>query len=159
MPSFWFFNKFYIDTDLVAEPPKIRESKRYLKFANSTTKIDIIIGDTLRTSGGRDIIIKCPATGYPTTKIMWKFMEEMIKNEENTVINNKDQTLILKNTNEWKSGLYTCFATNNAGVAMSVSNLKIVRKYARKIKYVCLSWIYLALNFSNGDYIWMGLLA
>ena len=86
-------------------------------------------------------------------------MEEMIKNEENTVINNKDQTLILKNTNEWKSGLYTCFATNNAGVAMSVSNLKIVRKYARKIKYVCLSWIYLALSFSNGDYIWMGLLA
>lgn len=53
----------------------------------------------------------------------------MIKSQENQVINENEQTLLLKNVDEWQSGVYSCFATNHAGVAVSTSKLTILRMF------------------------------
>ena len=55
--------------------------------------------------------------------------DTMIKSQENQVINENEQTLLLKNVDEWQSGVYSCFATNHAGVAVSTSKLTILRMY------------------------------
>ena len=117
-----------LTSSLEPTAPSIKPSNAYLKIADRSTLVKIIIGDTLKTSGGRDIEIKCPITGYPLPEPLWKHGDTMLKPHENTVINAEEQTLLLKSVDEWQSGTYSCFATNFAGVAVVTSKLKILRK-------------------------------
>lgn len=74
-------------------------------------------------------MITCPTTGYPIAKLLWKHGKNMVTDTEKIIQNNKKRTLTLKNADEWSSGIYSCFATNGAGVAMSSSEIKILRKF------------------------------
>lgn len=90
--------------------------------------IKLVIGDTLKSSGGRDIEIKCPVKGHPIATPLWKHGDKMLKPSKSIVIDNKKKTLLLKDVDEWESGTYSCFATNGAGVAVSTTHIKILRK-------------------------------
>ena len=108
--------------------PTIKSSKASYKIGDQSSLIKLIVGDSLKTSGGRDIEIKCPITGYPKPSPLWKHGDDMLRPNEKTVIDAKKQTLTLKDVDQWHSGKYSCFATNFAGVAMSSSKLTILRK-------------------------------
>lgn len=115
---------------IVPSAPTIEVGKSFLKIAEKGTLVDITIGDKLKTTGGRDIVITCPTTGYPIAKLLWKHGKNMVTDTEKVIQNNKKRTLTLKNADEWSSGIYSCFATNGAGVAMSSSEIKILPKGA-----------------------------
>lgn len=113
---------------VVSEPPSIQSSNSHYKISDQSTLVKLIIGDTLKTSGGRDIEIKCPVKGHPVTKPLWKHGEKMLESSKSTEIDSQKKTLLLKDVDEWESGTYSCFAANGAGVAVSTTLLKILRK-------------------------------
>jgi len=110
-------------------PPSIKSSNTYYKIADQSNVVQLQIGDTLKTSGGRDIEIRCPVEGYPLPPPIWKHGDTMLKTSEKNVIDATRQTLSIKSADEWESGTYSCFATNFAGVAVSSSHLKILREF------------------------------
>ena len=50
----------------------------------------------------------------------------MLQNSEKIFINSAQQMLTIKNSNEWDSGKYACFASNSAGISSGFSFLKIL---------------------------------
>lgn len=113
---------------LVSEPPVIEGSESYYKISDQSKLVKLIIGDTLKTSGGRDIEIKCPVKGHPIAKPLWKHGEKMLANSKSIEIDDEKKTLLLKDVDEWETGTYSCFAANGAGVAVSTTHLKILRE-------------------------------
>ncbi|CAH2311914.1 hemicentin-1 isoform X2 [Pelobates cultripes] len=71
---------------------------------------------------GREIKLKCSATGYPTPHIVWTHNDMFIRFSSRYVLSH-DGTFIIKNSMEKDSGTYTCLATNAAGTDQQTSDV------------------------------------
>ncbi len=89
-----------------------------------------MIGDRLKTSAGRKIRIICAVEGWPMPKVIWnkdgKAVKSSVRKMNAGVAGG--EILTLDNAVEADSGVYTCYAMNPAGVAMSSSTIEILGK-------------------------------
>ena len=99
------------------------------KTANEAITFKITIGDQLKTSGGTNIVIECPVSGYPILKLLWTRGDKTLHPSAKILIDVYTKTLTIKKADEWDSGKYSCFAANGAGIAMSTSIIEILREF------------------------------
>ena len=52
----------------------------------------------------------------------------MLQATDKIIIDEKKQHLMIKNADKWKSGKYSCFATNAAGISVATSKINILGK-------------------------------
>ena len=52
----------------------------------------------------------------------------MLQATDKIIIDEKKQHLKIKNADKWKSGKYSCFATNAAGISVATSRINILGK-------------------------------
>ena len=92
--------------------------------------MSIVIGDRLKTSGGRKIMILCAVNGWPSPKVIWNKNGNAVQTSARRVDvgTAKGEMLTIDSATEADSGVYTCYAMNPAGVAMSSSALNILGK-------------------------------
>ena len=50
----------------------------------------------------------------------------MLEASDKIIIDEKKQHLMIKNADKWKSGKYSCFATNAAGISVATSTINIL---------------------------------
>eukprot|EP00794_Sanderia_malayensis_P010054 gene10054-11083_t len=109
--------------------PSVLSRSHDIRIGKDNTQVSIVIGDRLTTSGGRKIIIICSVEGWPRPKVVWNkngkaITTASIKKMNSGVANG--EILTLNNAVEADSGIYTCYAMNPAGIAMSSSVVKVI---------------------------------
>ena len=69
----------------------------------------------------------CNAEGYPPPEITWtRAGQKMVANDKIRINGNR---LILRDMQRGDAGLYTCVASNPAGVSQTVASLNYIGKY------------------------------
>ncbi len=103
---------------------------KVIKTGKEKTSVSIVIGDQLKTSGGRNIKIICAVEGWPAPKVIWNKNGNALKSKSRKINigTARGEMLTIDSAVEADSGVYTCYAMNPAGVAMSSSDLKILSK-------------------------------
>ena len=116
-------------------PPNIKKSSKHVtesSTGSSSPKNSLIsmkIGDTLKTSSGRDVLIDCEADGIPKPRVIWtKENEDLSSSGRITIFENG--SLLLQKTSEEDSGNFACTVINNRGVDMYSSKIKVMGKNA-----------------------------
>ena len=101
-----------------------------VKIGKESVTVSIVIGNSLKTSGGRKVKIICAVEGWPTPKVIWNKNGKPVKlpSTKMQIGTAEGSILILENAKEEDSGVYTCYAVNPAGVAMSSSHVRILGK-------------------------------
>ena len=93
------------------------------------------IGDSLKTTGGHNVLIHCIADGTPKPSIMWEMNSVELKNSSRVYLYHNG-TLGIEDIKQIDSGLYKCVALNSKGVDTSASRLVIRGKSPIK-PFVC----------------------
>ena len=112
-----------------ASHPVISASSNRVKTGKGLVPISITIGDDMKTSGGRQVHIRCPVSGSPQPKITWDKDGKPLKFTKNIKTVNTTENLVILEAKKEDSGKYSCYASNAAGVATTSSRIKILRKY------------------------------
>nr|XP_047139579.1 hemicentin-1 [Hydra vulgaris] len=111
---------------IVPSAPVITIGHSVLKNSDPLKSNVITIGDYLKTPGGRNITIRCPAKGYPNVELVWMHESKMLQTSEKLIVNSAQKTLTIINSDEWDTGKYACFASNSAGISSGFSFLKVL---------------------------------
>ena len=83
------------------------------------------IGDTLKASSGRNILIDCEANGIPKPRVIWtKDNDDLASSGRIKIFSNG--SLLLQEASEEDSGDFACTVINNRGVDMFSSKVKIM---------------------------------
>lgn len=92
---------------------------------SNNAPVSIRVGDSLKSSSGRDIIIDCEADGIPKPRVIWtKDNEDLSSSGRIKIFQNG--SLLIKDTSEEDSGDFACTVINNRGVDMYSSKIKIL---------------------------------
>lgn len=98
------------------------------QITEESSVVKITIGETIKTTGGRNITIYCPTEGTPKPKVLWKYNGKMIELGKRIHID-RENAITIPDVKQWDSGVYACFAGNSFEVVSSKSHLEILRKY------------------------------
>ena len=112
--------------DLVSIPPSIKKSSKHvIGDGLSNSIVSIQVGDALKASSGRDIMIDCEADGIPKPRVIWtKDNEDLSSSGRITIF--KNGSLLLQKASEEDSGNFACTVINNRGVDMYSSRIKVM---------------------------------
>ncbi|XP_063590517.1 interference hedgehog-like [Penaeus indicus] len=75
---------------------------------------------------GKEVDLKCRATGHPEPKIMWVFNGGLVRNDGNLLIT--DQGLTIRAVEKKHAGIFQCFAHNPEGTVQAVAMISVVPK-------------------------------
>ena len=121
----------------VSSQPKVIVTGNYVRTGKKRVGISVAIGNNLKTSGAREVTIFCPVSGWPIPKVIWHKNGKPVEHPAKTIQfgTAKGSLMVIDDARVEDSGLYTCYAINPAGVAMSSSNLKILSKHGLGFSY------------------------
>jgi len=108
--------------------PKVIVTGSDVRTGKKRVGTSVAIGNNLKTSGARKIKIVCPVSGWPIPKVIWHKNGKPVEHPANTIQfgTAKGSVMVIDDARVEDSGLYTCYAINPAGVAMSSSTLQIL---------------------------------
>lgn len=118
--------------------PKILSTGNSVQMGSKNVPVSVVIGNNLKTSGGRKVKIVCAVSGWPIPKVVWHKNGEPVEHPTTKlqVGTAMGSMLVIDDATEKDSGIYTCYAINPAGVAMSSSHVKILGELPRHSRFL-----------------------
>ncbi|XP_063305045.1 ADAMTS-like protein 3 isoform X1 [Pelobates fuscus] len=104
-----------------AEQPVIQASRTNVSKLDGSS-IFSIVGGTVTTRPGGNVMLACPTTGLPRPKITWLKKEYPMANNSYVYANG---SLLLTNASTENQGTYICIATNAVGKTVAASFLHL----------------------------------
>ncbi|KAM4747336.1 ADAMTS-like protein 3 [Rhinophrynus dorsalis] len=104
-----------------AEGPVIQTSRRNLTNLDVNT-IFAVVGDTVVTRKGVNVMLECPVKGLPRPKITWLKQEFSLANNSLLLSNG---SLLLTNISAENEGTYFCIAENALGKTVAILALHL----------------------------------
>ncbi|VDN03059.1 unnamed protein product [Thelazia callipaeda] len=77
-----------------------------------------------RVVQGNDVVLQCPVQGNPKPKIKWLYEGDPIKSDR--IILSGETNLMIRSSQQYDSGRYTCLAENEAGILNTNYELEII---------------------------------
>ena len=95
--------------------------------AQDRSPITLTIGNNVTALTNTRIIIQCHANGVPIPAVTWTKDGQEIANDDRYTVQD-DDSLLIKESDEADTGLYTCTADSVAGQDSASSTMQIVGK-------------------------------